>query len=170
MWLDGNLVVDSWKASWLLWTHLLNLNMEFGKQYQIKIEWIHSGGYIGLNYLTPTKVDNNNSISLYSEVADQIDYYFIHGDNPDIVIHGYREITGKSPMLPEWAMGLWRCREHYNTQDELLSVVKEFRKRQIPLDNIVQDWFYWKQEQWGSHEFDSTFRYRLVYPPDRKIY
>ena len=59
-------------------------------------------------------------------------------------------------MMPKWAMGLWQCRERYRTQEELLSVVKEFRKRHIPLDNIVQDWFYWKEDQWGSHEFDST--------------
>jgi alpha-D-xyloside xylohydrolase len=156
MWLDGKLVVDSWRQTWLPWTHMLNLNMEPGKRYQIKIEWIHSGGYIGLDYLTPAKDDNSNSISLYSEVADQIDYYFIHGNNPDEIIHNYREITGKAPMMPKWAMGLWQCREHYNTQDQLLGVVKEFRKRQIPLDNIVQDWFYWKEDQWGSHEFDST--------------
>ncbi len=74
----------------------------------------------------------------------------------DEVIHGYREITGKAPMMPKWAMGLWQCRQRYKTQDELLAVVKEFRKRKIPLDNIVQDWFYWKEDQWGSHEFDAT--------------
>jgi alpha-D-xyloside xylohydrolase len=61
-------------------------------------------------------------------------------------------------MMPKWAMGLWQSREHYNSQDDILSTVKEFRKRQIPLDNIVQDWFYWKEDQWGSHEFD-TLRY-----------
>ena len=156
MWLNGKLVTDSWRQNWLPWTHLINLKMEAGKRYQIKIEWIHTGGFIGLNYLTPEKVDNKKTISLYSEVADQIDYYFIRGDDLDQVIHGYREITGKASMMPKWAMGLWQCRERYKTQDELLSVVKEFRKRNIPLDNIVQDWFYWKEDQWGSHEFDSA--------------
>jgi len=156
MWLNGKLVVDSWRQNWLPWTHILKLNMEAGKRYQIKIEWIHTGGYIGLNYLDPEKEENKNYISLYSEVADQIDYYFIYGKNMDQVIHSYREITGKATMMPKWAMGFWQCRERYKTQDELLSVVKEFRKRQIPIDNIVQDWFYWKEDQWGSHEFDST--------------
>ena len=159
MWLDGKLVVDSWRQNWLPWTHILKLNMEPGKKYQIKIEWIHTGGYIGLDYLEPEQESakgNDNTISLYSEVADQIDYYFIHGENLDDIIHGYREITGQAPMMPKWAMGLWQCRERYRTQDELLSVVKEFRERQIPLDNIVQDWFYWKEDKWGSHEFDST--------------
>ncbi len=156
MWLNGKLVVDSWRQNWLPWTHILKLNMEQGKRYKIKIEWIHTGGYIGLNYLDPEDNNIKNYTSLYSEVADQIDYYFIHGNNIDQVIHGYREITGKAPMMPKWAMGFWQCRERYKTQDELLSVVKEFRKRQIPIDNIVQDWFYWKENQWGSHQFDST--------------
>jgi alpha-D-xyloside xylohydrolase len=156
MWLNGKLVVDAWRQNWLPWTHLLSLQMEAGKQYQIRIEWIHTGGFIGLKCLRPQAEDNSHSLSLYSEVADQIDYYFIHGNNLDQVIQGYREITGKSPMMPKWAMGLWQSRERYKTQEELLSVVKEFRKRQIPLDNIVQDWFYWKEDQWGSHEFDSS--------------
>ncbi len=156
MWLNGKLVVDSWRQNWLPWTHLPALNMEAGKRYSIKIEWVHLGGYIGLKYLSPEDEVYQTSLSLYSEVADQIDYYFIHGDNLDQIISGYRKITGKAPMMPKWAMGLWQCRERYKTQEELLSVVKEFRQRQIPMDNIVQDWFYWKEDQWGSHEFDPS--------------
>jgi alpha-D-xyloside xylohydrolase len=155
MWLNGMLLVDSWRQNWLPWTYLPRLAMEAGKRYQIKIEWIHSGGFIGFNYLTPEQTKTANQISLASEVADQIDYYFVRGDNLDEVIQGYRTITGKASMMPKWAMGLWQCRERYKTQEELISVVKEFRKRQIPLDNIVQDWFYWKEDQWGSHEFDA---------------
>jgi alpha-D-xyloside xylohydrolase len=156
MWLNGKLVVESWRQNWLPWTHLPKLNMEAGKRYKIKIEWIHTGGFIGLKYLPPQDKIYNTNISLYSEVADQIDYYFIYGENPDEIISGYRQITGKSPMMPKWAMGFWQCRERYKTQDELLSVVKEFRKRQIPLDNIVQDWFYWEEDKWGSHKFDHS--------------
>ena len=54
-------------------------------------------------------------------------------------------------MMPKWAMGLWQSRERYQSQQQLLDVVKEFRYRKIPLDNIVQDWFYWKENQWGGH-------------------
>jgi alpha-D-xyloside xylohydrolase len=154
MWLDGKLFVDSWRQNWNPWTQLPCLEMEAGKRYQLKIEWIHTGGYIGLKCLTPEPKEMKKFISLYSEVADQIDYYFVRGDNADQVIHGYREITGKAPMVPKWALGLWQSREHYNSQDDILSTVQEFRKRGIPLDNIVQDWFYWKEDQWGSQEFD----------------
>jgi alpha-D-xyloside xylohydrolase len=155
MWLDGKLIVDSWRQNWLPWTYIPQVDMQPGKRHTIRIEWIHGGGFIGLKYLEPAKDDRKDAISLYSEVADQIDYYFIRGNDLDQVIHGYRELTGKATMMPKWAMGLWQCRERYKTQDELLGVVKEFRKRKIPLDNIVQDWFYWKEDQWGSHEFDA---------------
>jgi alpha-D-xyloside xylohydrolase len=156
MWLNGELVVNAWRQNWLPWTHLLKMPMEAGKRYPIKIEWIPNGGFIGLKHLGPEKELYKNSLSLYSEVADGIDYYFICGDNLDEVIKGYRTITGKATMMPKWAMGLWQCRQRYQTQEELLSVVKEFRRRKIPLDNIVQDWFYWEEDKWGSHEFDST--------------
>ena len=51
-------------------------------------------------------------------------------------------------------MGYWQSREKYNTREEVLSTLKEFRERQIPIDNIVIDWLHWKQDSWGSHEFD----------------
>lgn len=153
VWLDGKLFVDSWRQNWCPWSHILPLSMEAGKKYPIKIEWIPNGGYIGLRYLGPNK-KLDNTMSLYSDVADQIDYYFIFGENPDGVIEGYRHITGKAPMMPKWAMGFWQCRERYQSQEQLLSVVKEFRKRRIPIDNIVQDWFYWPEDKWGDHDFD----------------
>lgn len=87
-------------------------------------------------------------------MQDMIDYYFIYGENMDAVITGYRTLTGKSPIMPKWAMGYWQSREKYNTQEEVLSTVAEFRRREIPLDNIVIDWLHWPENAWGSHEFD----------------
>jgi alpha-D-xyloside xylohydrolase len=93
-------------------------------------------------------------LSWTSEAADAIDYYFIAGPQPDDVIAAYRDLTGKAPMFPKWTWGLWQCREHYETQNELLGVVSEYRRRGIPLDGIIQDWQYWRPGGWGSHEFD----------------
>jgi len=156
VWLNNELVVDAWRQNWLPWTHLLKLDMQAGKRYPIKIEWIPNGGFIGLKYLPPETENYQNCISLWSQVADAIDYYFIYGENLDQVVSGYRQITGKATMLPKWAMGFWQCRERYKTQDELLNVVREFRRRRIPIDNIVQDWFYWPEDKWGDHDFDKT--------------
>jgi alpha-D-xyloside xylohydrolase len=90
-------------------------------------------------------------------MGNQIDYYFIRGSNIDKVISGYRTLTGKAPVMPKWALGYWQSRERYRSQTELLNVVKEYRKRKIPLDNIVLDWSYWPVDSWGSHEFDPKF-------------
>jgi alpha-D-xyloside xylohydrolase len=74
----------------------------------------------------------------------------------DKIISGYRTLTGRSPLVPKWALGFWQSRERYKTQEEVISTVEEFRKRKIPLDNIVLDWSYWRQDDWGSQEFDAT--------------
>jgi alpha-D-xyloside xylohydrolase len=59
-------------------------------------------------------------------------------------------------MMPRWAYGFWQSRQRYETADQMLGVVKEYRARKLPLDNIVEDWRYWKDDSWGSHKFDET--------------
>jgi transcriptional regulator with XRE-family HTH domain len=81
-------------------------------------------------------------------------YYYVGGDSMDEVISGYRRLTGKSVMLPKWAYGYWQSRQRYETQEQIVGVVEEYRKRGLGLDNIVQDWFYWPENQWGCHCFD----------------
>ncbi len=58
-------------------------------------------------------------------------------------------------MMPKWAYGFWQSRQRYNTQDEILGVLREYRKRKLPIDNVVQDWFYWPEDSWGCHCFDA---------------
>lgn len=132
--------------------------MEKGKKYPVKIHWIPDGGesFLSLKWKAPVPPDALNEISIASELGKTIDYYFIAGKNTDSVISGYRYLTGKAPVMPLWAYGFWQSRERYKSQQEILQVVKEFRDRKIPLDNIVQDWFYWKEDQWGSQQFDSS--------------
>jgi len=72
----------------------------------------------------------------------------------DGVIAGYRQLTGRAPIMPLWAYGYWQSRQRYGTQEQLLGVVREYPRRGLPLDNIVQDWFYWRENDWGSHRFD----------------
>lgn len=158
MWIDNKPVVDRWRQSWNAFVYLFNLQLESGKKYPIRIEWIPDGGeaYISLKVKTPISPEEQNDLSLYSEYANQIDYYFIDGNNMDEVVSGYRQLTGKAAMPPKWALGFWQSRERYQNQDQLLQVAREYRKLKIPFDNIVQDWFYWKENQWGSMEFDNA--------------
>lgn len=159
VWIDGKLVVpERWRTAWNPNTYKFSCELEAGKRYPVRLEWKPDGGisYIGLKALSPRPKEEQEALSLWSEMGDQIDYYFIRGNNMDEVISGYRTLTGKSQIMPKWAMGYWQSRERYKTSNELLGVVKEYRRRNIPLDNIVLDWFYWPEEAWGSHEFDAS--------------
>ncbi len=158
VWIDGQLLVDRWRQAWNPGSVVLHQNFIAGKKYAIKIEWIPDGSesYVSAKYLPPIPSSQINDYSFSSEAGKQLDYYFIYGNNADSIIAGYRSLTGKATVAPQWAMGFWQSRERYKTQDEILNTVKEFRKRKIPLDNIVLDWNYWKEDQWGSQEFDKT--------------
>ena len=153
---DEEVVPERWRTAWNPNSYKFIYNFEAGKKYKIKLDWQPDGGisYVSLKFLSPRADQEQNKLSLWSEMGDEIDYYFIRGNNMDDVIKGYRQVTGKSQIMPKWAMGFWQSRERYKTQGELLSAVKEYRKRNIPLDNIVLDWSYWPQNAWGSHDFD----------------
>ena len=154
---DELVVPERWRTAWNPNTFKFTQNLEQGKKCSIRLEWKPDGGtsYIGLKALSPRSKADQGALSLSSEMGDQIDYYFIRGNNLDEVISGYRRVTGKAQIMPKWAMGFWQSRERYKTADELTDVVKEYRKRRIPLDNIVLDWSYWPVADWGSHDFDA---------------
>lgn len=160
LYIDNELVVpERWRTAWNPNTCKFSKNLEKGHRYSLRLEWKPDGGisYIGLKALSPRPPEEQESLSLTSEIGDQIDYFFIHGNNTDEVISGYRTLTGKAPIMPKWALGYWQSRERYKSQTELLDVVKEYRKRSIPIDNIVLDWSYWPVDSWGSHEFDPKY-------------
>lgn len=153
---DQEVVPEIWRTAWNPNSHKFQFDMEAGKRYKIHIDWIPDGGesYCALRALTPVPDAEQNKLAFWSEMGQQLDYYFIKGNNLDEVISGYRTLTGKAQVMPKWAMGFWQSRERYKTQDEILEVAAEFRRRQIPIDNIVQDWSYWVEDSWGAHDFD----------------
>ena len=106
------------------------------------------------NYSATGFKDADGVYSFASEVGDASDYYFIFGGDMAGAVAGYRELTGHVPMFGKWVYGFWQSRERYKSFDELEAVVKEYRDRRIPLDNIVQDWEYWGDKpHWNSLEF-----------------
>ncbi|MDR1344516.1 MAG: DUF5110 domain-containing protein, partial [Tannerellaceae bacterium] len=159
VYIDGEKVVpERWRTAWNPNDYKVRLEMEKGRRYKLRIEWKPDGNvsYLGLKVLAPATDTERQEIAMWSEMGDAVDYYFINGGSIDGAIAGYRTVTGKSQIMPRWAMGYWLSREHYRTQDELLATLEEYRRREVPLDVIVQDWNYWTTGDWGSHEFDST--------------
>jgi len=151
---DGKLVMDHWRQNWNPWYHNFKLPMTAGKPVKIRIEWTPNAGYMAFLHNNPLPRKDRHSLWMTSDTGKAVDYYFVGGGTIDKSIAGYRKLTGKATLLPQWAYGFWQSRQRYETQEELLGVLREYRKREIPIDNIVQDWFYWPQDQWGSHRFD----------------
>ena len=130
-----------------------SINLPANKLIPIRLDYYQNlgGAQIQLTYSPPTVA---KEIDITSEVADQIDYYFVAGPKLEDVEAGYRKLTGDAPLFGKWAYGFWQCKERYKSSDELLSIAEGYRSRKIPIDDIVQDWFYWDPFQWGSHKMD----------------
>jgi alpha-D-xyloside xylohydrolase len=119
---------------------------------------VSSKGYgIFWNNMSRSRFNNRFANYLYitSEVADIIDYYFLYGPELDKVVAGYRELTGQAPMFGKWAYGFWQCKNRYKSQEEILGVAKKYRDLHIPVDNIVQDWFWWNRK--GEFVFNKNY-------------
>ncbi len=153
LWIDDKLVIDHWRQGWLPWYDIAKVKLTAGQHHRIKLEWSRDQKMptVRLRWKTPS---HDSATSLWSEVGEGIDYYFVYGPKLDDVVAGYRRLTGAAPLMPVWAFGLWQSRQRYETAQQSLDVVAGFRRRGIPFDNIVQDWFYWKADAWGSHQFD----------------
>ena len=107
---------------------------------------LSSNGYgILWNNGSRSRFNNRFVHALYisSEVADSVDYYFLFGPAFDKIIAEYRDLTGEAPLFGKWAYGYWQCKNRYDSQQELESIAAKYRQLHIPLDNIVQDWFWW---------------------------
>jgi alpha-D-xyloside xylohydrolase len=152
VWLDGQLRIDHWKQSWATENDQFKVRLEAGKRYPIKVA-SSRGATLRVAWKTPPATADT---SLWSEVGEAVDYYFVYGPELDQVVAGYRTLTGQASMLPRWAFGFWQSKNKYNTQAEVLQTLAEFRRRGIPIDSIVQDWQYWKPDSWGTHEFEAS--------------
>jgi alpha-D-xyloside xylohydrolase len=121
---------------------------------------VSSKGYAILwNTASFSYVDNRFplELNLESMAAPRIDYYVLYGPQLDRIVHLYRSLTGHVPLFPEWAYGFFQSKDRYKTQAEILSIAAEYRARHIPIDAIVQDWFWWKPGGKGDPVFNSGY-------------
>lgn len=159
LFIDGELVIpERWRTAWNPNTYQFPARLEAGRRYSLRIEWKPDGNtsYLGLKAHAPMAGTTQNDITMWTEMVPESDFYYIPGANMDGVVSGLRTLTGKANIMPEWAMGFWQSRERYRTQDEIVSTLRTFREKGIGIDNIVQDWNYWEDDKWGSHEFEAS--------------
>ena len=119
---------------------------------------VSSKGYALMwNTAALTYFDNRfpSELTLSSIAGKSIDYYLLYGPEMDTIIHEYRDLTGHAPMLPKWAYGFFQSKDRYVSLDEIAGIAQRYRREHIPLDTMVQDWFWWKNE--GDPEFNSNY-------------
>ena len=154
LWIDDRQVIDDWGIH-PAQTDIATVRFAANSRHRIRLEYFQGGGQAvaRLAWQLPAK---NSQVTWTSEAADAIDYYFMAGPALDQVVADYRELTGAAPMFGKWAWGFWQCKEHYATQQELLDVAQRYRAMHVPLDCVIQDWYYWSPHPWGSHQFDKN--------------
>ena len=125
------------------------IELEANKKFEVSAR----GGPAGVQLAVRPPQDTT---TLRSEEGQAIDYYFFYGPELNRVISEFRQATGEAPLFPKWAYGYWQCRERYHSQQEILDIAAEFRKRKIPVDALVQDWQYWGKYGWNAMRFDEA--------------
>ena len=124
------------------------------EDFQNVIQSVKGWGIYWDNYSCSHFDDNAQGMTFRAEVGDCADYYFMFGKNADGVNACMRQLTGNVPMFPLWTYGFWQCRERYKSSKELLEVVDNYRRLQVPLDGIIQDWQYWGNNYlWNAMDF-----------------
>jgi alpha-D-xyloside xylohydrolase len=160
LWIDGKMVIDGWDTSQQYSSG--SIRLQANKKYAIKCAWSRDAydpmykphhGMIQVRWAPPAQ-ESYDGMTLWSEVGDSIDYYFIYGPEMDRVVSGYRSLTGRAPLFGKYAYGYWHSHIGIQSQQEYLETIDEFRSRNIPLDILVQDLNYWVPNLWGSHCFD----------------
>jgi alpha-D-xyloside xylohydrolase len=150
--IDGDDIIH-YSTIWMPRRYSGKKYLEAGEEYKVVFQ--NTGAKVPGN-LFYNKPDYNKTV-FSSTKGKVIDYYIMQGDNPQEIISQYQNLTGKAPMFPKSAYGFWQCRERYHNQKELLENAREMRKREIPFDNIVQDWFYWpkgtKGPEWDRAKY-----------------
>lgn len=164
---DYGIVLDSGRTM----TDRYHLKIDGKTVFELTNQWL-PGSTSGITHLTAgthhvtveANADDHPSVDwglaktktvLISPDAREVDYTVFAG-NADQVIGSYRRLTGEAPMFPEWAFGFIQCRERYHSSNEIIDTIQQFRKDDIPLDLIVQDWQYWGKYGWNAMRFDEA--------------
>lgn len=128
------------------------------KNTQASVPYLLSNKGYGLLWNNPAigqATLGRNITEFTAQSTFQIDYWITAGDTPANLVEQYADVTGKVPMMPDWAMGFWQCKLRYQTQEEILQIAEEYHRRQVPLSVIVIDFFHWTQQ--GDWKFDPVY-------------
>ncbi len=156
--IDGDTIVN-YVTMWAPQCYSGIKTLKAGHKYNVTLQ---NDGATTTGVVLYNKPDFNRT-SFTSTAGTTIDYYLIAGASPVETMENYQKLTGKAPMFARKSYGFWHCRERFRDQQELLENAREYRARKIPVDNIVQDWYYWPRNAKGP-EWD-----RKKYPDPKAM-
>lgn len=128
------------------------------KNSQASVPFLLSGNGYGFLWNMPSvgkAVFCRNRTEWYASCADKLDYWICAGDTPARIEEEYAEVTGTVPMMPDWAMGFWQSKLRYQTTEEVLKVAGKYKRRNLPIDVLVIDYFHWPYQ--GDWRFDPDY-------------
>jgi alpha-D-xyloside xylohydrolase len=139
--------------------NLKGLDIEMAhRNSQASVPFMLSSLGYGLLWNNPSigrAVLGKNIMTFEALSTKALDYWIVVGDTPAEIEQAYAGATGTVPMMPEYGLGFWQCKLRYQTQEELLSIAREYKKRELPIDVIVIDFFHWPKQ--GDWRFDPTY-------------
>ena len=109
-------------------------------------------GFLWNNPAIGTAVFGTNKTEWYAKSTKKLDYFITAGDTPLKIEENYTLATGRTPMMPEFGLGYWQCKLRYRNQEEILNVAREHKRRGLPMDAIVVDFFHWTMQ--GDFKFE----------------
>lgn len=112
-------------------------------------------GFLWNNPAVGSAVFGSNYTEWQALVTKQLDYWITADDTPRQILSNYTEVTGRAPVMPDNVLGLWQSKLRYRTQEEVLEAAREYKRRGIPLDVIVIDFFHWIRQ--GDWSFDPKY-------------
>ena len=112
-------------------------------------------GFLWNNPAVGSVTFGKNVTTWRAQSTKVLDYWITAGDTPAEIEESYASVTGTVPMMPDYGMGFWQCKLRYQTQDELLNIAREYKKRGLPISVIVVDFFHWPYE--GEWKFDPEY-------------
>lgn len=112
-------------------------------------------GFLWNNPGVGRAVFGKNIMSFEAYSTKALDYWVVAGDTPAQIEEAYAAVTGTVPMMPEYGLGFWQCKLRYQTQEELLEVARQYKRRNLPIDLIVIDFFHWPKQ--GEWKFDPAY-------------
>ncbi|MGN0686860.1 MAG: TIM-barrel domain-containing protein [Oscillospiraceae bacterium] len=109
-------------------------------------------GFLWNNPAIGTATFGTNKTEWYAKSTQKLDYFITAGDTPAEIEANYTAVVGRAPRIPEYGLGYWQCKLRYRTQDEILAVAREHKRRGLPMDAIVVDFFHWTRQ--GDFKFE----------------